>query len=81
MSDDSKKVLSEESPAEMLKSVNAIQRRLLRMLTVDGCCRERYRLICDLIDSVAADCRDNPGERSDATLRDYDDLFRSFMYR
>lgn len=66
---------------DMLKAVNEIQSILLRALTVNGLCRERYRLICELIYSVEVDCRDNPGKVSDDTLRDYDEVFRSFMLR
>jgi hypothetical protein len=66
---------------DMLKAVNEMQNILIRALTVNGVCRERYRLICELIHSVECDCQDNPGQVSNETLRDYDDVFQSFMLR
>jgi hypothetical protein len=66
---------------DMLKAVNEMQSILIRALTVRGVCRERYRLICSLLYSVERDCQDNPGQVSDDTLRDYDDVFQSFMMR
>jgi hypothetical protein len=66
---------------DMLKAVNEMQSILLRALTVKGVCRERYRLICSLLYRVECDCQDNPGQVSDDTLRDYDDVFLSFMLR
>jgi hypothetical protein len=66
---------------DMLKAVNEMQSILIRALTVRGVCRERYRIICELIHSVECDCQDNPGQVSDETLRDYDDVFQSFMMR
>jgi hypothetical protein len=66
---------------DMLKAVNEMQSILIRALTVNGVCRERYRLICELIHSVECDCQDNPGQVSNETLRDYDDVFQSFMLR
>lgn len=66
---------------DMLKAVNEMQSILIRALTVNGVCRERYRLICSLLYTVEVDCQDNPGQVSDETLRDYDDVFQSFMMR
>jgi hypothetical protein len=66
---------------DMLAAVNEMQSILLRALTTKGKCRERYKLICELIHSVECDCQDNPGQVSDDTLRDYDDVFQSFMLR
>jgi hypothetical protein len=66
---------------DMLKAVNEMQSILISALTVNGVCRERYRLICSLLYSVAVDCQDNPGQVSNETLRDYDDVFQSFMLR
>jgi hypothetical protein len=65
----------------MLKAVNEMQSILIRALTVGGVCRERYRIICELIHSVEMDCHDNLGQVSDDTLRDYDEVFQSFMLR
>ncbi len=65
----------------MLKAVNEMQSILIHALTINGVCRERYRLICSLLYTVEVDCQDNPGQVSDDTLRDYDEVFQSFMLR
>lgn len=66
---------------DMIAAVNEMQTILLRAMTVNGCCRERYKLVNDLLWSIQSDCQDNPGQVSDDTLRDYDDVFQSFMMR
>jgi hypothetical protein len=66
---------------DMLAAVNEIQSVLLRATTLNGRCPERFRLVNDIISSIESDCQDNPGQVSDETLRDYDDVFQSFMLR
>lgn len=66
---------------DMIAAVNEMQTILLRAMTVNGCCRERYKLVNTLLSSIQSDCEDNPGQVSDDTLRDYDDVFQSFMMR
>jgi hypothetical protein len=66
---------------DMLAAVNEIQSVLLRAMTLNGRCPERFRLVNDIISSIESDCQDNPGQVSDETLRDYDDVFQSFMLR
>ena len=66
---------------DMIAAVNEMQSILLRAMTVNGCCRERYKLVNTLLSSIQSDCQDNPGQVSDDTLRDYDDVFQSFMLR
>ena len=66
---------------DMIAAVNEMQSILLRAMTVNGLCRERYKLVNTLLSSIQSDCQDNPGPVSDDTLRDYDDVFQSFMLR
>ena len=66
---------------DMIAAVNEMQSILLRAMTVNGCCRERYKLVNTLLSSIQSDCQDNPGQVSDETMRDYDDVFQSFMLR
>ena len=66
---------------DMIAAVNEMQSILLSAMTVNGCCRERYKLVNTLLSGIQSDCQDNPGQVSDATLRDYDDVFQSFMLR
>lgn len=66
---------------DMIAAVNEMQSILLRAMTIKGRCPERYRLMNDIISSIQSDCQDNPGQCADDTLRDYDDVFQSFMLR
>ena len=66
---------------DMIAAVNEMQSILLRAMTMNGRCPERYRLVNDIISSIQSDCQDNPGQVSDETMRDYDDVFQAFMLR
>lgn len=66
---------------DMIAAVNEMQSILLRAVTLNGRCPDRFRLVTDIISGIESDCQDNPGQVSDDTMRDYDDVFQSFMLR
>lgn len=73
--------IKREDIRDMIAAVNEIQSVLLRAMTMNGRCPERYKLVNTLLWNIQSDCQDNPGQVSDETMRDYDDVFQSFMLR